>query len=131
MNNTKCYTEKLASAESFFRIPAESAKEESMSGTEQSVPEKGNQGMDDHAHDGVYHVNNRDGRVAARGEDLAGREILARAGFSAEKYELFELTDGKAGPEIPPDDVHHVKPGQHYRATIRGTDYSAPDRRRT
>jgi hypothetical protein len=131
MNNTKCYTEKLASTTSRFRVPAYPAKGKSMTSIEQSVSEKGNQAKDDHTGDGVYHVNNRDGRVAARGEDLTGHEILSRAGFSAEKYELFELIDGKAGPEIPPDVVHHVKPGQHYRATIRGTDYSALVRQRT
>jgi hypothetical protein len=74
--------------------------------------------------EGVFFVNERQGRVAAHGEVLKGREILSRVGLSADKYELFEQIDGKAGPEILPDADHAVKPGEHFRATIRGTDYS-------
>lgn len=89
----------------------------------------GGDGHTDHGHHGLaaYHVNNREGRVAApHGENLKGREILHRAGLSAEKYELFTIVHGKTGPEIGPDETHHVKPGDHYRATIRGTDFSSP-----
>ena len=74
---------------------------------------------------GVYHVNDRQGRVAAGGEELTGAVILERTGLSAEKYELWTVVKGKADREIKPTDVDHVKPGAHYRATIRGTDYSA------
>src|SRR5687768_8939015 len=74
-----------------------------------------------------FFVNDRKGRVAPRGEDLKGREILARAGLSAEKYELWTVVNGKTGAEIAPDQTHPVKPGDHFRATIRGTDYSSPD----
>jgi hypothetical protein len=74
--------------------------------------------------EGVFFVNERQGRVVAHGEVLKGREILSRVGLSADKYELFEQIDGKAGPEILPDADHAVKPGEHFRATIRGTDYS-------
>jgi hypothetical protein len=89
----------------------------------------GGQGGADEAHTalGVYHVNQEKARVAAHdGEELPGREILRRAGFSYEKYELFTVEHGKTGREIKPDEVHQVKPGDHYRATIRGTDYSCP-----
>jgi len=74
--------------------------------------------------EGVYHVNERQGRVAARGEDLTGREILDRVGLSPEKYELFTVVHGKTGEEIPPDRRIHVDPGDHFRATIRNTDYT-------
>ena len=78
----------------------------------------------------VFHVNtDHRGRVAPRGEDLTGREILSRVGLSAEKYELWTVVDGQAGEEIKPDDTRHVKPGDHFRATIRGTDYSSPGHR--
>ena len=73
----------------------------------------------------VYHVNDREGRVSPHGEDLQGREILSRAGFSTDKYELFEIVNGKTGPEIPAETIHPVKPGDQFRATIRGTDYSS------
>ena len=94
--------------------------------------------MKDEGHDGdggddrstdraVYHVNkDRKGRVDPHGETLEGREILSRAGLSAEKYELWTVVDGHTGAEIKPDDTHPVKPGDHFRATIRGTDYSSP-----
>jgi hypothetical protein len=74
----------------------------------------------------VYHVNRREGRVNPHGEELTGKEILSRVGLSADKYELFTVVDGKTGPEIKPDQTDHVKPGEHFRATIRGTDYSSP-----
>lgn len=75
--------------------------------------------------EGVYHVNARQGRVASRGEELTGAVILERVGLSPDKYELWTEVNGKAGVEIKPIDVHHVKPGDHFRATIRGTDYSS------
>jgi hypothetical protein len=74
--------------------------------------------------EGDFHVNERKGRVNALGEDLLGKEILDRVHLSFEKYELFPVEHGKAGPEIPPDATHRVKPGDHFRATIRNTDYS-------
>ncbi len=95
-----------------------------MTSTAESPNEGGNAETEHRGGDGVFFVNERKGSVAAHGEDLFGREILARVGLSAEKYELFELINGKAGPEIPPDAKHMVKPGDHFRATIRGTDYS-------
>lgn len=73
---------------------------------------------------GVYHVNDRQGRVESGGEELAGAVILERTGLSSEKYELWTIVKNKAGVQIQPTDIHHVKPGNHFRATIRGTDYS-------
>lgn len=92
--------------------------------------EKGGEGSDQR-HDppstanASFQVNERKGKVDPRGEDLRGREILARAGLGAEKYELWTVVHGKAGAEIEPDQTHPVKPGDHFRATIRGTDYSS------
>lgn len=77
-----------------------------------------------------FQVNERKGKVDPRGEDLNGREILARTGLSADKYELWTVVHGKTGAEIGPDQTHPVKPGDHFRATIRGTDYSSPEARR-
>ncbi len=75
--------------------------------------------------EGVFHVNNdREGRVASRGEELTGTAILERVGLSSDKYELWTMVGNKTGTEIKATDVHHVKPGNHFRATIRGTDYS-------
>ena len=106
-----------------------------MSNRESSVVAPGADRGDDQ-HDGrptdlaVYHVNSdRKGRVDPQGEDLQGREILSRAGLNFEKYELWTVVAGKTGAEIKPDETHHVKPGDHFRATIRGTDYSSPDHR--
>lgn len=72
----------------------------------------------------MYHVNERKGRVDAHGETLLGREILSRVELSADRYELFTVEHGKTGVEIPPDARHFVKPGDHFRATLRNTDYS-------
>jgi hypothetical protein len=104
-----------------------------MSKSEGGVVEQGEGAVSDHdggrpTKQAVYHVGNREGRVDPHGEDLNGREILARVGLSVEKYELWTVVHGRTGEEIKPDQVHHVKPGDHYRATIRGTDYSSPDR---
>ena len=75
--------------------------------------------------EGVYHVNTRQARVASRGEELTGAVILERVGLSPDKYELWTEVNGKAGVEIKPIEGHHVQPGDHFRATIRGTDYSS------
>lgn len=78
-----------------------------------------------------FHVNERKAKVDPGGEDLMGREILARTGLSADKYELWTVVHGKTGAEIGPDQKQRVKPGDHFRATIRGTDYSSPEARWT
>jgi hypothetical protein len=96
-----------------------------MTSAAQDRGDAGNHGADDTVGDGVFFVNERQARVAAHGEVLTGREILSRVGLSADKYELFEQIGGKAGPEILPDAKRTMKPGDHFRATIRGTDYSA------
>ena len=45
-------------------------------------------------------------------------------------FELVHAADGfriYATPGLAqPDELHFVKPGAHFRATIRGTDYSSP-----
>ncbi|CAN5896365.1 hypothetical protein BH24GEM1_BH24GEM1_01860 [soil metagenome] len=74
--------------------------------------------------EGVYHVNDREGRVNARGEDLSGQEILRRVGLSHERYQLFPVKGNGVGAEILPEQVHHVKPGTWFRATLRGADFS-------
>lgn len=73
---------------------------------------------------GVFHVNEREGRVEAHGEELSAKEILERVGLGADRYELFNVVHGKAGDVIQPDARVTVKPGDHFRATLRGTDYS-------
>lgn len=83
------------------------------------------QGEDSTPHgEGVYHVNDRQGRVNSRGEDLRGEEILHRAGLSHERYQLFALKGNGVGPEIQPEQVYQVKPGARFRATLRGADFS-------
>lgn len=76
---------------------------------------------------GVFHVNEREGRVDARGEDLTGSQVLGRVGLSSDRYELFTVKGGQADKKIGPDEVVHVKPGAHFRATLKGTDYSSPE----
>ncbi len=73
---------------------------------------------------GVFHVNDREGRVDAHGEELTGAEILNRVGLNSDRYQLFPLEKGKVGDEIKPTDSVTVKPGDHFRATLKGTDYS-------
>ena len=75
---------------------------------------------------GVFHVNDREGRVDAHGEDLAGSEILRRVELTSDRYELFTVNGGHADKRVEPDEVVRVKPGDHFRATLRGTDYSSP-----
>ena len=84
-------------------------------------------GKNENDGEGVYHVNERKGRVDHGGEELTGAVILERAGLKSDKYELWTLEGNKVGIEIQPTDVHHVKPGSRFRATIRGTDYSHSD----
>ena len=75
-----------------------------------------------------FHVNkDRKGQVEAQGEELTGREILARVGLSAERYELFPVEEGRVGEAVDPDNRVRVKPGDHFRATLRGADYSRQD----
>lgn len=75
-----------------------------------------------------FHVNNdRKGRVEAGGEELTGREILVRVGLTVERYELFTVEQGRVGEVVAPDTRVRVKPGMHFRATLRGADYSRAD----
>jgi len=75
-----------------------------------------------------FHVNkDRKGQVEADGEDLSGREILTRVGLTVERYELFTVDQGRAGEEVGPETRVRVKPGAHFRATLRGADYSRED----
>ncbi len=89
-------------------------------------------GRDQGGHDGeavgqgVFHVNDRQGHVNARGEDVTGSEILRRVELTSERYELFTVKGGHADKRIGPDEVVRVNPGDHFRATLRGTDYSSP-----
>jgi len=88
----------------------------------------GNGGHDDDAvGQGVFHVNEREGRVKAHGEELTGSQILGRVGLSSDRYELFTVKGGQADKKIGPDEVVRVKPGDHFRATLKGTDYSSPE----
>lgn len=75
-----------------------------------------------------FHVNkDRKGQVEAGGEELTGREILARVGLAVERYELFTVEEGHVGEAVEPDTRVRVKPGMHFRATLRGADYSRED----
>ncbi len=75
-----------------------------------------------------YHVNtDRKGQIQPHGEELTGSEILRRAELTTtERYELFPVEGGRLGAAIAPEATRHVKPGDHFRATLRGADYSAP-----
>jgi hypothetical protein len=75
-----------------------------------------------------FHVNkDRKGQVEAGGEELTGSEILARVGLTAERYELFPVEGGRVGEAVGGDTRVRVKPGDHFRATLRGADYSRED----
>lgn len=75
-----------------------------------------------------FHVNNdRKGQVEAHGEELTGGEILARVGLTTERYELFTVVQGRVGEAVSADTRVQVKPGSHFRATLRGADYSRED----
>lgn len=106
-----------------------------MSNSESSITTPGANRGGDHSggrpeqQQAVFHVGNRQGRIEPHGEVLTGSEILSRVGLSAEKYELWTVEQGRTGEQVQPTDTQHVKPGDHFRATIRGTDYSFPARR--
>lgn len=75
-----------------------------------------------------FHVNkDRKGQVEAGGEELTGSEILARVGLTVERYELFPVKEGRVGEAVGADTRVRVKPGDHFRATLRGADYSRED----
>ncbi len=75
-----------------------------------------------------FHVGDRKGHVGPHGEDLTGAQILERVGLDPEKYRLYNEHGGQVGDEIPLTSTVHVKPGDHFRAMLKGTDYSAGSR---
>lgn len=83
---------------------------------------------EDHQPQSSYLVNaDRRGHVDPHGEHLPGKEILARVGLDVQKYELFPVHGNQLGSEIAPEQIVLVKPGERYRATIRGADFSLGD----
>ena len=47
--------------------------------------------------------------------------------LAVERYELFTVEEGHVGEAVDPDTRVRVKPGMHFRATLRGADYSRED----
>lgn len=121
---TRRYTDSIREK---LRADALTGKGESMATIVNEQHGGGHDGKDDHAvAQGVFHVNDREGRVSAHGEELNGVTILSRVGLTAERYELFTVKNGHADKPVGPHQNVHVKPGDHFRATLKGTDYSFP-----
>lgn len=65
-------------------------------------------------------VNKKQIRVVE--DSLTGRQILERAGFDVNQYDLF-LIHGQNSQKIEPDQSIEIKNGQHYNAILKSVPY--------
>lgn len=65
-------------------------------------------------------VNKKQIRVVE--DSLTGRQILERAGFDVNQYDLF-LVHGQNSQKIEPDQSVEIKNGQHYNAILKSVPY--------
>ncbi len=70
----------------------------------------------------VIHVNKKQFKVTEH--TLTGQQILALAGYSADKYDLF-LVHGQKDEQILPDQTVEMKNGLHFNAILKNAPYGA------
>jgi len=68
----------------------------------------------------VIFVNKKQIRVEE--DSLTGRQILEKAGFDANQYDLF-LVHGQDSDEIKPDQAIAIKNGLHFNAILKSVPY--------
>lgn len=68
----------------------------------------------------IIFVNKKEIRVAE--DDLTGKQILEKAGFDPNQYDLF-LVHGQTGQKIEPDQRLEIKNGMHFNAILRNVPY--------
>lgn len=71
-------------------------------------------------HEKIIFVNKKEIRVAE--DDLTGKQILEKAGFDPNQYDLF-LVHGQTGQKIEPDQRLEIKNGMHFNAILRNVPY--------
>lgn len=71
-------------------------------------------------HEKVIFVNKKQIKVV---EDvLTGRQILEKAGYSVDQYDLF-LVHGQSSKKIEPDEKVEIKNGMHFNAILKSVPY--------
>ncbi len=73
-----------------------------------------------HEHAKIIFVNKKEIRVEE--DKLTGKEILSRAGFDPNSYDLF-LVHGQKSEKIEPDKVVEIENGLHFNAILRSVPY--------
>lgn len=79
--------------------------------------------MDDknsHDHTKIIFVNKKELHVVE--DHLTGKEILSRAGFDPNSYDLF-LVHGQKSEKIESDQSVLIKNGEHFNAILRSVPY--------
>jgi len=73
-----------------------------------------------HNHTKIIFVNKKE--IHVEEDKLTGKEILSRAGFDPNSYDLF-LVDGQKSEKIELDQVVEIKNGLHFNAILRSVPY--------
>lgn len=71
-------------------------------------------------HEKVIFVNKKEIRVDE--DDLTGKQILEKAGFDPNQYDLF-LVHGQTGQKIEQDQHVEIKNGMHFNAILKSVPY--------
>jgi hypothetical protein len=77
-------------------------------------------GKTEHEKEYVIFVNKKELKVAE--SSLTGREILSRAGYDVNQYDLF-LIRGQQSEQIQPDQTVEIKNGLHFNAILKSAPY--------
>jgi hypothetical protein len=75
-------------------------------------------------HESVIFVNKKQIRVDE--SSLTGRQILERAGYDPNQYDLF-LVHGQTNQKIGLDEPVHIENGLHFNAILRNVPYGGHD----
>ena len=68
----------------------------------------------------IIFVNKKQIRVTE--DSLTGKQILEKAGFNVNEYDLF-LVHGQNSQKIEPDQVVAIKNGLHFNAILKSVPY--------
>lgn len=78
------------------------------------------EGAKENPHEKVIFVNKKQIKVTE--DSLTGRQILEKAGYSVDQYDLF-LVHGQNSQKIGPDEKVEIKNGMHFNAILKSVPY--------
>ena len=76
----------------------------------------------EHGHEQERNIFVNKKKIEIAEENLTGAQILQRAGFKADEYDLF-LVHGQQSDKIAPDQSIHIENGMHFNAILKSVPY--------